>query len=726
MPDEFLSRLAGIQGKGMFSGSIQAKGQAVETAGITAATNVMNQAAQEIAILSGSAEMKTTDEKIEELSKMPDVMKSSKDAQMLTERVARLQEAVEEKREVFSDVYRRASASLLGIGGETATRGANIIARQQDLTNKELDSKIDEINLQVGRQAAYDSAVINDKKLLQIEADEEHSRLTNIGMESFLADPAYQELQDTYFDKANKKELERYEALKSALIEKHFGPLKQTENGMTRKILEDSFGVANLYSGKYGKNRPGPQDPESMNKLKIATEYVKTTTALIAQAGGIDDVMRAIRTPKEYWVQGGLDKEGKEPLIKQGSMLHNRLIEALGGKPGQSTLYDKAMRDIATFKPEFGKMKNIQNEIRKSVWDESTAVVPPILDVPTWAPEDPDLNDVIIFNGSSLLGHVTYDPMKVESHRESLREALADPATFGRVKEPEGVFPKEYYYSIGRLSPDVGGKVAELVAYQKITNAARALAKDGVTKDEQAEFDQQRSLRDKEYASRKDPVTGKPMNYIEPVAGVRSNVDLEKSNLPAIKSMMRWEPTIVGASSQYELKQDTLRSVIHHESGYGNEFAVSDTDVQGLAQITGDTLEDIVNTFKLTPRDWSVADIRKDPKKTVYAGASYLKYIEGIFVDAGLRDEDKLDTATVLGYNAGPDRAMQMYRYGLLDFIKVGIADPKIHTYLQDQRKPFNKEYGLNITPKRWNEMIKFPSTVNRDYNRDFVTKTKG
>ena len=56
-----------------FSGSIKAKGQAIETAGINSATDVMNQAAQEMNLLKGSADMQTIDESIEQLSKDADV-----------------------------------------------------------------------------------------------------------------------------------------------------------------------------------------------------------------------------------------------------------------------------------------------------------------------------------------------------------------------------------------------------------------------------------------------------------------------------------------------------------------------------------------------------------------------------------------------------------------------------------------------------------------------------
>lgn len=729
MASEFLSRLSNIQGS-MFRNTIQAKALELVNNKVESTKSIVDTAASEMALLRGSASMKSIDEQIDELSKRPEVISGTEDIADLSKRAAMLSEVIAQKESAEGEIYDKVTMSLGVVGGDSATRALNAIARQQDKTNKELDSKIDAIDLQVKRQSVYTSAVLNTKQLKQIELDEEHSRLVDIAYESFLADPDYIELQDLHIEKSNRQGLEAYETAKSALIEKHFGNLSPAEKGMTRKILEDAFGVANLYSGKFASGKTGPQSQEELIDLRSGENTLKEWTAMLKMAGGLEVVKNIVQDPDQYTPEAvGMDSD-----------FYNALRGIFVNPTGGPSRYDVVAREVMAQK-DLSKTVNLQQELRKKA-EESGSVIPPGLDMPLYVNADPGARDYLVFNGGSARFDLLTGPESAANRQKEIDLALGEnrSATFERtitggkevVSTPKmfsmtGGFPSGF--STHTAIDDTG----ELANWQKVTNAWQALKNDKIPDELQQTssgrpgawepgFEDLAKQRRAIYASRKDPVTSKYMPYVEPVAKLKSNVDFSKSAENA-EGMLPWEPAIVGASSKHDLPQDQLRSIIHHESAYGNPNAKSYTNVKGLAQITGDTLSDIVNKWKLVPEGWTEDMIKKNPEMQVYAGAAYLDYMRDTTFK-NLSGEQQSD-AMMLGYNAGPKRVLEFMEYGIFNLIRtldVSNTNKTSYDTLMSMRKDFNTKYGSKYTEKTWDEKIGYLSRVDNDYKRDFVT----
>jgi len=491
MANEFLSRIAGLQNQSLFGKSILAKGEELVNQKISQTTDVVNNAANEMALLSGSADMKSIDEKIEELSIRPDVSESSFDIKKTVAQMNDLSIQVAKKQKGYNNVYNKAIMSLGTLGGDDATRALNMIAREQGLTNKELDDKLDAVDLVLKRQSAYTSAVINSKQLSKIEEDESLSKLTNLGKDYLLNDPEYQSLTDMYFESSSKLQLERFERSKSNIIDKAYEKLK--DKGVTRDMLEKSFAKANLYTGKFQQNRgPGNIDTKKEDELKAkySINLMEQATELVRTSGGWDKVKAALDDPKNNTLIG-LDGN----VIEPGSHTFNLLINTFGNHIDSDGLpigsaYDRYLQNVLAVYPDFNNTKNMQSELRIEALNEGL-VIPPQFDIETIIPTNPLAVNSLLFDGSSGLKNNTYNP-EVTRDIQSVYEQAKVKGTFmsspvGAVKNIEqtpmmaigglgGSFNRGFKYK--DILPE------DLPNYLKISNAIQSIMKGGITDDE--------------------------------------------------------------------------------------------------------------------------------------------------------------------------------------------------------------------------------------------------
>jgi hypothetical protein len=720
MPSEFLRRIAGIQGQGLLSKTIAAKGEEIVNQKIGQTTDIVNRAANEMALLTGSADMKTIDQRIDELSKRPDVLEGTADIKKVAEQMNLLSTEVAKKEKKYNKVYNKAIMSLGAIGGDNATRVMNMVARDQGLTNKALDEKIDAIDLQVKRQNAYTSTVINTKQLAQIEEDEDYARKINIGREHLLADTTYQSLTDMAFDKTSKEDLELFETNKTQIIDTAYAKLK--DQGITRDMLEKSFAKANLYTGKFQQNK-GPSTPDEVVAYKESLNYLKTATALAEQAGGWEQIEKILKTPDDYTGIAG----------EKGNLYKN--IIGIFGNDGQggASMYDRHSENVRALNPKFGKTKNMQQNLRQQALDKG-AVVPPLYDVPIDVPEDETFADVYMFNGSTGIGDLSYNPQAVNAAKSKFDAMIEDPTTFSR---PEGGENEQAFLNRGGLPPTAGyffgadktprsdealrgfraPRPEDFSNWQKLSNSMRALKVGGITPDEQGDFARLTQEIKEEYAGRLDP-SGKPMPYIEPIAKVESNVDYLGGGVnKAGQALRKIEPLIVRFASQHDVSQDLVRSVMFRESK-GVHRAVSDTGVKGLMQISKITLEELSSKTKKygLPDYYTKESIRSNPEHQVNAGVAYLSYLSDEM--GGKTPADTLYN-TLLAYNGGMKaaKALRDENYAFPITAEDALAFSKKHN-LKANNKYFNLE--------KYRELQKYPGAVLGDYQEAFGLKVKG
>jgi len=660
MPNEFLRRIASVQGAGLFSNDIKAKAEEMVVNKERMATRTINNTAKELDLLAGSADMKGVDARVEDLRNHPTVISSTKGIAEMAAKANEITNLITKKKEKYDAVYNSAIMSLGAIGGNEATRALNLIARKQGLTNKGLDKIASEIDLQVRRQKAYTGAVISNEQLLSIEDNKDHKRLVSIATESLLGNVSYQTLTSMALDRTSPKDLDYYENNKDRLINQEYEKLK--DQGVTRKMIEDAFGVANIYTGKFRKGIK-PTSPREDISYKDSLNNLKIYSELIKEAGCMKEIQNML-SQKEY-----APPKGFEP----GSAKRQYLEDILIGKDGAGGLYDKNFQTVLMYNPNAMKFRNIQDELRMKA-DEKGRIIPPEIDAKIstlQVPVDGDLSNIYMFNGIVALDKSpTYDPFNAEKVRNEVDSVITDKGTYLR-PEDKPVSQSMYGGMYGGTfdAPIPGAQSPKDYAdWQKVVQTYDALKNDAIPDNQQtAEFTKLSGQRKELYKERGTPFNN---DYKTPLL---SNMNYDKANKSAL-IIRDLEPEIVKYADKNNISQDLIRSVFYHE-GRGDSNAKSPTGVRGHAQVTEDTFNDMKKYGRISS-GYSYSDYLKDPIIQSEAGAAYLGYVKDYLLEklpenSGIKTTEELNDLIRLGYNAGPSRSLQYYEFGILPLLRI-------------------------------------------------------
>jgi membrane-bound lytic murein transglycosylase B len=304
---DFLNTLANAQNIDFFGKTIKSLQTQGEARKIERVTDIIRQEEKSSAILSN--ELRTVDEKIDELSSLPILSETEEDIKAMSARGVELMNMLEKKRQATQQVTQEHMMSLGAIGTDDAARVANELARKQGLTNKELDRKLDKFNYQIelekGMVSLENGKNVLEKYKYDVKAREGLATASNAIMEN----ERYKSLASIVLKSANENELRRHNQSIQQIISQ-----VAEETGLEKSVVEDALASLNSYTSRI-------KETTSVAKSKKTKEEMASDTFTNAYKT-VQDATRVLEYARKTKVNP--NEEQSESIYDMATRMYKR------------------------------------------------------------------------------------------------------------------------------------------------------------------------------------------------------------------------------------------------------------------------------------------------------------------------------------------------------------------------------------------------------------------
>lgn len=653
----FLNILANAQQQDYFSKTIDALQTRGETRKIERVTDIIRQEEKSSAILSN--ELRTVDEKIDELSNLPILTETEEDIKAMSARGVELMNALDIKRQATQQVTQEHMMSLGAIGTDDAARVANELARKQGLTDKQLDKQLDKFNYQIelekGMTSLQNSKNVLEKYKYDVKARGDLATASN----AILENEDYLSLPRIVLKSASEKELRAH----NLKIQRIISQIAK-ETGVEMSVVDDALGSLNSYTNRIKETTSTAKTKKTKEEMASDTF---TNAYKTAQDGTrvLEYAQKTLVDPnnpqsesvydmaKRMYTRGAEDEEIPQQVKDIMDMFDEKSeysisIRQLKAIDAYGTAIETSSADL--FEDQIaGRM--LPEDITKSISSFKVA-------------NDPRYRDLIMENsmGGVLSGDVSFPAESLASISEDISKYIeASDVGFATPIATTAlpIYGGQYggYFSspinVGQPIPSapLTDEQAEIKQWNEFVAAGIIPSNVSLeSRDVDEWFEAVRTGTEGELLDRTQPLLLTDKRVVNPAitkhfpnAPLAARETIERAN--------QYEGEVQYASAVSGVSVPLLRAVFSAESQF-KQGAVSEADAIGIGQLLDGAVTDVLPRMKkLYPdENLTIDGIKNNAEKNIMASALYLQLTQDRIKNAGI---DATFENILRAYNTG-------------------------------------------------------------------------